>query len=201
MSKPFSQACENNKAFILDIISRYFKAGSTVLEIGSYTAQHARYFAEHLPKVSWMPTEIESNFAVLRAGLETDLAGSVPGNIAPPFVLEVQMPQWPVQETENIFSANTLHIMAEKYVSEFFRGVGEVLKPGGHLCVYGPFKYNGAFTSDSNARFQEWLEAQDPVSGIRDFELVNALAEKAGLFLVEDHPMPANNQLLVWQKS
>ena len=40
MSKPFSQACENNKAVILEIICRYFDAGSTVLEIGSYTAQH-----------------------------------------------------------------------------------------------------------------------------------------------------------------
>ena len=68
-------------------------------------------------------------------------------------------------------------------------------------CVYGPFKYDGQYTSESNARFQEWLKAQDSVSGIRDFEKVNALAESAGMTLLADHPMPANNQLLVWKKT
>jgi hypothetical protein len=35
---------------------------------------------------------------------------------------------------------------------------------------------------------------------IRDFETVQALAQAAGLILLEDNAMPANNQLLVWQK-
>ena len=196
MSKPYSQACENNKAVILEFIRRYFDAGSTVLEIGSYTAQHIQFFADHLASVTWQPTEIETNMAILQDGLE----GCASNNILAPITLEVQMNPWPVNEADNIFSANTLHIMAEKFVMEFFRGAGQVLRPGGYLCVYGPFKYAGHYTSDSNARFQEWLLRQDPVSGIRDFELVNDLAEKAGMALVEDHAMPANNQLLAWVK-
>ena len=36
--------------------------------------------------------------------------------------------------------------------------------------------------------------------GIRDFEAVNALAERAGLKLVTDVAMPANNRTLVWAK-
>ena len=43
-----------------------------------------------------------------------------------------------------------------------------------------------------------WLKARDPVSGVRDFEWVNELAESAGLKLLEDNDMPANNQMLVW---
>jgi len=68
------------------------------------------------------------------------------------------------------------------------------------LLVYGPFKYAGEFTTESNARFDVWLKNQNPVSGIRDFERVDALAEDAGLRLLEDNSMPANNQLLVWKK-
>lgn len=196
MSKPYSQACENNKSVILEIILGYFDAGSTVLEVGSLTAQHVQFFAEHLTGVNWQPTEIETNMTVLQAGLE----GCTSKNILPPITLDVQMNPWPVKEADNIFSANTLHIMAEKHVEEFFRGAGEVLMPGGYLCVYGPFKYAGRYTSESNTRFQEWLQRQDPVSGIRDFERVNELAEKAGMALVEDHAMPANNQLLAWVK-
>jgi hypothetical protein len=43
------------------------------------------------------------------------------------------------------------------------------------------------------------LRERDPASGVRDFEAVDALAVTAGLVLQADHPMPANNQLLVWR--
>ena len=69
------------------------------------------------------------------------------------------------------------------------------------LVVYGPFRYHGEFTTESNARFDTWLKERDPLSGVRDFERVNELAENAGLKLCADHAMPANNQLLVWKNT
>jgi len=66
--------------------------------------------------------------------------------------------------------------------------------------VYGPFRYGGGFTTESNAAFDLDLKARDPASGIRDFEAVNELAEKQGLTLLADHAMPANNQTLVWKR-
>ena len=41
MEKPFSQACENNKQPILDVLTHYFSGCRSVLEIGSGTGQHA----------------------------------------------------------------------------------------------------------------------------------------------------------------
>ena len=84
-------------------------------------------------------------------------------------------------------------------VEYFFRGVGKVLRSGGKLCVYGPFKYNGKFTTHSNAAFDTNLKQTNPESGLRDFEHLNASAAAQKLYLVADHDMPANNQLLVWQ--
>ena len=81
-----------------------------------------------------------------------------------------------------MFSANTLHIMAWEAVEEFFRGVGGVPAPPGVLCVYGPFHYRGAYTSDSNAEFDRLLAARS-ASGIRDFEALTALAAAQGLEL------------------
>jgi hypothetical protein len=75
-----------------------------------------------------------------------------------------------------------------------------VLAPAGVLVVYGPFNYNGQFTSSSNARFDAWLKARDPASGVRDFEAVDALARAQGLVLQHDIAMPANNRSLVWQR-
>jgi hypothetical protein len=56
------------------------------------------------------------------------------------------------------------------------------------------------FTSESNARFQDWLKARDPRSGIKDFEHLDDLARAAGLVLVRDHEMPVNNRTLVWRR-
>jgi hypothetical protein len=196
MAIPFSQACENNKALIVSVISQYFLPGITVLEIGSYTTQHVKFFAQQLPEVTWQPSDTPENLTTVQAGL----ASKALPNILPPVALDVSQVKWPVEQAEGIFSANTLHIMSEPYVACFFRGAGKILQPQSCLCVYGPFKYEGNYTSDSNARFQDWLQDRDPASGIRDFETVDALAKEAGLELVADHVMPANNQLLVWQK-
>jgi hypothetical protein len=67
--------------------------------------------------------------------------------------------------------------------------------------LYGPFNYNNKYTSDSNERFDAWLKARDSNSGIRNFEDINTLAERAGLALVRDYEMPANNRILCWKKS
>jgi len=93
-----------------------------------------------------------------------------------------------------------LHIMGWDGVEAFFAGVGRVLGAGGLLAVYGPFNYDGTFTSQSNRQFDRWLKARDQRSGIRDIEAVNALAVEAGLAPQADHAMPSNNRLLLWRK-
>ena len=102
-------------------------------------------------------------------------------------------------QADAVFSANTLHIMSWGEVQHFFRGVGRVLAQPGALCVYGPFSYGGRHTSDSNAEFDAYLQGRDPLSGIRDFEALAALARAQGLELAADHAMPANNRTLVWR--
>ena len=86
-------------------------------------------------------------------------------------------------------------------VEEFFAGINNVLEAGGIFCLYGPFNYDGKFTSESNANFDTWLKSRDPLSGIRDYAAINHLAEQAGLALRDDIAMPANNRCLVWAKS
>ena len=100
-----------------------------------------------------------------------------------------------------MFSANTLHIMAWSAVREFFRGVGAVLVPSGVLCVYGPFRFEGRHTSESNAAFDHYLRERDSESGVRDFEALDAEAQAHGLRFTANHAMPANNRTLVWRRA
>ena len=61
MTKPFSQACENNKAPILSVLRQYFCEPGVVLEIGSGTGQHGVFFASQLPHLLWQPTDLACN--------------------------------------------------------------------------------------------------------------------------------------------
>ncbi len=193
---PFSQSCENNKQPILEVLARVFADRREVLEIASGTGQHATWFAQHLPQLRWRPTEMPDNLATLLPRCN-HYAGD---NLAPPTVLDVSARPWPPQVPHALFSANSLHIMPWASVEDLFAELAERAEADTVLAVYGPFNYGGEYTSESNARFDQWLAARSPFSAIRDFEKVDALAQAAGFVLEEDNAMPANNRLLVWRK-
>ena len=194
MEKPFSQACENNKQPILDVLQRYFKNSRKVLEIGSGTGQHAVHFAGHLPFLQWQPTDLSDNLPGQKLWFDE---ARLP-NLMPPLALDVLDQDWPVSDFDAVFSANTAHIMPWTAVEAMFSGLGKRMSSGGVFCQYGPFNYQGKFTSDSNARFDESLKQRATQMGIRDFENIEQLAAAEGMVLEDDVAMPANNRLLVW---
>jgi SAM-dependent methyltransferase len=191
-----SDACERNKGPILEILSGAFARSRKVLEIGSGTGQHATHFAAHLPHLIWQPSDTGDYLT----GLRERISHEGTPNLRAPLELDVRDLPWPVEPVDAIFTANTLHIMSWDAVKDLFRGIGAVMSGPGTLCIYGPFRYGGRFTSSSNAEFDRYLRARDPDSGIRDFEEVNTLSSEQGLSLLADHPMPANNQLIIWHK-
>ena len=194
--KPFSEACERNREPILKILKRVFADRRSVLEIGSGTGQHAAYFAPELPHLIWQASDIAENLPGI--GQWVKEAG-VP-SLREPIALDVEQ-EFPAVKVDAVFSANTCHIMSWPQVERMFAGVGRLLAPGGVFALYGPFNYHGKHTSGSNARFDAMLRSRDPASGLRDFEDICALAERAGLALAEDNAMPANNRLIVWSSS
>jgi cyclopropane fatty-acyl-phospholipid synthase-like methyltransferase len=194
--RPFSRACENNKIPILQVLRQSLASGTTVLEIGSGTGQHARYFAEHLPGVRWQPSDLKANLA----GIDSWRADYSGKNMLPARELDVTSEDWGIQIREAVFTANSLHIMSWPTVELFFRRLGAKAPSANQLLVYGPFNYGGKYTCESNERFDKWLGLQSQESAIRDFEEVDALARDIGYSLVMDHKMPANNRLLRWRK-
>ncbi len=191
----YSQAAENNRAPILEQLTTLFDRKGVVLEIGSGSGQHALAFSKHLPHLSWQPADQGEYFAGLVANISTASAQ----NVLSPIYLDVQQ-QWPDACYDYAYSANVLHIMPEKLMTPFFAGVGKILRDGGLCCIYGPFKYEEKFTTESNANFDLWLKNHNPLSGIRDIEEVIRLSQQNALTLLYDREMPANNQLLVFEK-
>ncbi|ACJ29697.1 Conserved hypothetical protein [Shewanella piezotolerans WP3] len=199
-SLPYSQSCENNKAAIAAILQDSFSQSSHVLEVGSGSGQHAVHFAKLLPHLTWQT----SDQLEYHSGINAWLAESPSDNLRKPLELDVLQP-WPIDQLEQpfidaIFTANTLHIMSKEMVRQFFFGVGRHLSENGQLCIYGPFNYQGQYSSESNRNFDRWLADRNPQSAIRDFEWIMQLAEEQGLQLIADFSMPANNRLLHFEK-
>lgn len=197
MSKPYSEACERNRDPILAVIRPWLSACRSVLEIGSGTGQHAVYFAQQMPHLVWQPTDRAEHLAGMRLWLEEASLS----NLRAPLALDVGEETWPAPAVDAVYSANTTHIMHWPEVRAMFAGAGSLLPEQGLFLLYGPFNYGGAYTSASNAHFDAWLKLRDPKSGLRDFEEIDRLAGAAGMVLQQDAAMPANNRLLVWQKS
>lgn len=195
--KPYAESCDINKHPILDVLKDIFAERRKVLELASGTGQHAVHFANALPHLTWQTSELAENHSGIQAWLDE---AQLP-NVFAPVHINANDAQWPVTGFDAIFNANTVHILSWAEVEKLFAGIGRALDADGLLCLYGPFNYGGKFTSESNARFDLWLKSRNPLSGIRDFEALNALAGMQGLTLLHDIEMPINNRTLVWQRT
>lgn len=198
---PFSQACENNKQPILEVLQKELQDANHVLEIGSGTGQHSVYFAPRLAHLTWQTSDVLAHHAIINAW-HTAYPAS---NLYAPLAFDLSCDSVPVNQTINtpydaVFTANTLHIISWSLVEKLFELVGDFLPLNGKLIVYGPFNDNGHYSSESNRQFDHSLRQRDSKSGIRDLQEIIKVAKEHHLLLSHQYAMPANNQILVFQK-
>jgi len=197
MSKPVAESCLQNQQVILEALQGVYSLPGEVLEVGSGTGQHAVYFSEHMPHLYWTPSDLADQ----HPGMLMWLSDVNHDRIKSPLILDVDDEVWPVKDMDYVFTANTTHIISTAQTQNMFRHIGATLKSGGIFAQYGPFNYNGNYTSESNARFDQWLKQRNSDSGIKHYETLVEYAERNGLSPVQDIEMPANNRLLVWEKT
>ncbi|MGS0740726.1 DUF938 domain-containing protein [Glaciimonas sp. GG7] len=199
MNQQFSLACERNRQPIAIVLATQLTTPQRVLEIGSGTGQHAVYFAAQFAQVIWQTSDLPQNHpSILAWQQEAGLS-----NALPPLTLDMDDAAWSHTLTDQydaVYTANTCHIMSWPQVQTMFAGVGRVLTSGGRFWTYGPFNVDGQFTSASNAAFDASLKEYAAHMGIRDMAELIVLAAANGLTLRADHPMPANNRLLEWER-
>lgn len=196
-ARPNAPASERNKQPILEVLREEFKDRHGVLEIGSGTGQHAVFFGAEMPHLVWQTSDLRENHDGILAWLDDANLK----NVKPPLVLDVDEFDEASIAADAVFSANTAHIMSFDSVKNMFRLVGRVLPEGGVFCLYGPFNFDGRFSSESNAAFDASLRQRDPSMGIRDMAGLDQLAESSGMTRTRLYAMPANNHIAVWRKS
>lgn len=196
---PLWPAAERNKQPILErLLEVVSGGGGTWFEIAAATGQHAVHFAPHFPGYSYIPSDYdEKHLATL---IKRQVVAQIE-NLKPPVRLDVTEDVWPFEKADVIYNANMVHIAPWEVAIGLFRGAGRLLSAGKMLITYGPYKFDGRHTSESNERFDASLRGRDSAWGVRDVEDLKKLAEPVGLVCREPIPMPANNFLLVWDKT
>jgi SAM-dependent methyltransferase len=168
------------------------------LELASGTGQHCATFARVFPGIEWTPSDrdevaLESIAAWrLHAGL-TNLKRAESVDLGAPDWHGAFTPDWGL-----ILAVNLLHISPWETTEAVMTGAARLLAPTGRLVVYGCFKRDGDWVSESNREFDQTLRNEDARWGVRDTADVTAAAAKANLHLHDIIPMPANNTVMVF---
>lgn len=197
----FSPSAARNVGPIVAVLKQVLPAHGTVLEIGCGTGEHVVHFAEAMPKLTFQPSDPDSD---ARASTRSWIKFAGLSNVLPPLDVDVSAKAWGVERAapfDAIVSLNMIHIAPWAASLGLFAGAGRLLRAGGLLVLYGPFMRNGAHNAPSNAAFDASLKARNPSWGVRDITDLEAVATSCELSLRETIDMPANNMSLVFCKS
>ena len=208
MSQPappkHSPAAERNGRAILACLQELLPTQGRALEIASGTGQHVALFGAHLPGWIWQPSDLKpDDFASITQWCAQ--AGAT--QVRPPCQLDVLAPEWPTagaafeEPFDLIYCANMLHIAPWACCTGLMQGAARYLAAGGRLITYGPYFEREVTGAPSNLAFDSGLRERDAAWGIRYLHEVAAQAEEAELRLESRFEMPANNLLLVFERS
>jgi hypothetical protein len=173
-----------------------------VLELASGTGEHAAYFAPRLPHLEWRPSEVDPE--MLRSIAAWSAAANA-ANLLPPIQLDVTQPITArfmslLARVTAVVNINMVHIAPWAACEGLMHMASRVLRAGGILFLYGPFKREGRDTAPSNARFDESLRRENPEWGVRDVGDVIQVADRHRLAHAETIAMPANNLVVVFRR-
>lgn len=194
-------ATARNREFIFEVLAPALPASGTIFEVASGTGEHAAFMAPKLVNHHWQPSDIDPrHLASINAWRAEVMAENI--QAARPFnVLEHDFlaPAHP-SPLSAILAINLIHISPWTVAETLIEKAGQSLPEDGLFYLYGPYKRDGAHTSESNEAFDTSLKSRDESWGVRDMEAVIDLADKAGFHAPDIIPMPANNFSLVLRK-
>lgn len=197
MNDKSTTAFDRNKDPILAVLKEVINGESVrVFEIGSGSGHHAAYFAKHFKNIVWTTSDVKAQ----HIDIQNTLSLAKLPNLRGPLQFEIGKDDFPRYTYDIVFTANSFHILNWKQCKNLMKMLGNRLREGAQVMIYGPFNYDGKFTSESNANFDQWLKESNPERGIRAFEDVNKNMIKNGFTLYKDYEMPANNRLLVYTR-
>jgi len=144
--KQFSSAAERNKVPIFEALKKEVnKSQVKVLEVASGVGTHVSFFAERLEDWTFQPSDVDPVHVELIAEKTKHLK-----NVLSPLLLDVSSDSWASAVNDQydvVMVSNLLHVSGWQVSIGLFHGCCRVLKTGGLLLIYGPFKRGGTYNA------------------------------------------------------
>jgi hypothetical protein len=195
--KRVAPAAERNRLAIAEVLQEVLPPSGLILEIASGSGQHATFFAQTFPALTWQPSDVDPDARASIAAYRSE--GGLP-NLQAPLRLDASEADWPIARADAVVCINMIHISPWAACLGLLRGAARVLPPAGPLVLYGPFSIDGDFIADSNIAFDQRLRAENPLWGVRELRDVQRAAADEGLRLDRCVPRPANNHVVVFRR-
>jgi SAM-dependent methyltransferase len=192
-----SSAALRNRGPILDVLRNVLPSRGTVLEIASGSGEHVVHFGQHLPGLTFQPSDQDP---AARRSIAAYVAESGIKNIKPPIAINASEDDWPIKNADAIVCINMIHISPWRATEGLIHAASALLRPGAPLYLYGPYRRGGVTTAPSNEDFDLSLRGRDLAWGLRTLEDVAALAKTSGFSDAEIIEMPANNLSVIFRR-
>ncbi|WGS83823.1 DUF938 domain-containing protein [Methylomonas sp. UP202] len=202
LSEYVAWAGNRNREPILGVLKEKLpKDKGRVLEMASGSGMHINFFAPHFDHLHFHPTDKDREVFENIKQLTVDHGND---NIADPVHLDLTDPDtWfnpgAKGSFDAIFCINIFQVAPISIADGMMECASHLLDNQGILLIYGPFRVEGTFTTDSNKVFHETLSSAGVSEwGLKDVADLRAAAERHGMELKEQIDMPANNFSLIF---
>ena len=195
--KRIAPAALRNVLPIGDVLASFLLEDDTIFEFASGTGQHIAAFSQRFAQCTWYPSELN---AVDLQSIAAYRQESAALNFKAPRIFDVSGSPTFEMEVDVVLAINLLHITSQNAVEGLFRNAARMLKTGGRLITYGPYRFFGQFSAESNADFDRQLRARDRAWGVRDLSDLGLFARRYRLILHSVIACPAQNHVLVFKK-
>jgi hypothetical protein len=202
LSEYVAWAGNRNKDPILDVLKEKLpKNAGRILEMASGSGMHINFFAPHFEHLHFHPTDKDQEVFENIKKLSSENGNE---NIADPVHLDLTDPSTWFNPGEKgsfdaIFCINIFQVAPISIADGMMECASHLLTEGGILIIYGPFKVEGGFTTESNQEFHNTLAShQVPEWGLKDVADLKKAAANHQMKLQEVIDMPSNNFSLVF---
>lgn len=190
-------ATMRNRDAIVEVLGGVLPDEGTILEVASGTGEHAVYFGQKFPNLTFQPSDPDPeccrSIAAWRKRAEAQ-------NVLPPIQLDALADKWSIDQPAAILCINMIHISPWEASVGLFRKAAMLLSVGAPLYLYGPYFRDDVAPAQGNLEFERSLKSRNLQWGIRDVADMDALAAKTGFERNGLIDMPVNNISLIYHK-
>jgi len=201
MSNPeprHAPATMRNRDAIVAVLRDVLPSTGRILEVASGTGEHAVYFGQQFPDLSFQPSDPDpANLESITAWTNRENVS----NVLSPLPLNALTSDWDIDQPAAILCINMIHIAPWEATIGLFNNAAELLRPSAPLYLYGPYFRKGVETAQGNLDFERSLKSRNLQWGIRDVADIDALAAQSGFKRQNLIEMPANNISLIYHRS